>query len=153
MKEEWDKAIEDGSQRHCPQCGIACMKDDECTHIKCPKCKTNWCYVCGEASYNCDTSDYSGDLFRHNDDWKTNPKRCPMNLCYISEVDSRWPSDGDEPCRMFLHKILTLRKIRDFIYTHGKSKYKKLCNAFPSVAQSGFIKYDVLSLDLTIIKR
>lgn len=33
IKEEWEKAIEDGNKRFCPGCKIGGMKNDDCTHM------------------------------------------------------------------------------------------------------------------------
>lgn len=30
----------------CPQCKTPSLKDDKCNHVKCPDCKTEYCFVC-----------------------------------------------------------------------------------------------------------
>ena len=45
IKEDWDKAIDMGVKRCCPNCGIGGLKNDACTHMTCNNCLTQWCYV------------------------------------------------------------------------------------------------------------
>ena len=60
-----------GSMMHCPTCELAGMKDDACTHMRCPRCSTSWCYVCGLSVTDCDKSRPevgrpADDIFLHN---------------------------------------------------------------------------------------
>lgn len=32
--------------KNCPGCGVASEKTKDCNHLKCPRCKTDWCYLC-----------------------------------------------------------------------------------------------------------
>ena len=38
-KEMVEKAIETGSQQHCPYCQLTGLKDDGCTHMVCERCQ------------------------------------------------------------------------------------------------------------------
>lgn len=37
--------------RHCPSCGLPCIKDGGCNHIKCP-CGHHYCYSCRQSMPN-----------------------------------------------------------------------------------------------------
>lgn len=38
----------------CPKCEVGGgRKDDECMHMTCSSCQTQWCYVCGQATDKC----------------------------------------------------------------------------------------------------
>ena len=45
IKEDWDNAIDQGTRRRCPSCGVGGIKDDACTHMRCDNCQTEWCYI------------------------------------------------------------------------------------------------------------
>lgn len=42
----WDKAIEEGQTMKCPGCGNSGQKDDNCCHMTCDACETDFCYIC-----------------------------------------------------------------------------------------------------------
>ena len=46
----------------CPSCKIKFFKEDGCNNIKCPKCSTNSCYVCG---MKIEFIDYRGGTYYH----------------------------------------------------------------------------------------
>mmetsp|Transcript_39686 Transcript_39686/g.45569 ORF Transcript_39686/g.45569 Transcript_39686/m.45569 type:complete len:203 (-) Transcript_39686:235-843(-) len=76
LKKEWDEAIENGNKVFCPECGHGGINNSFCTHIACAKCNTQYCYICGLPESKLNKSK-AGNIFRHNDDWNTNKKRCP----------------------------------------------------------------------------
>jgi hypothetical protein len=41
------EALTKGGTVCCPQCKTKGEKDDQCMHIKCESCNTEWCYCCG----------------------------------------------------------------------------------------------------------
>ena len=41
------EALTRGGTVCCPQCNAKGDKDDQCMHIKCDSCNTEWCYCCG----------------------------------------------------------------------------------------------------------
>jgi hypothetical protein len=86
---------------YCPTCGLGGRKDDACTHMKCIKCDTDWCYICGLKEADLDKE--NGDsIYQHNELWHENEARCPMYLTAINQLDKRWPLDDDE-CLEFFH--------------------------------------------------
>eukprot|EP00929_Paragymnodinium_shiwhaense_P060256 TRINITY_DN30114_c0_g1_i2.p1 TRINITY_DN30114_c0_g1~~TRINITY_DN30114_c0_g1_i2.p1 ORF type:complete len:526 (+),score=113.10 TRINITY_DN30114_c0_g1_i2:130-1707(+) len=116
-KRKVDAAFEGGQTMPCPQCKLAGRKDDACTHMTCNRCHTDWCYVCGLSVADADKKPPRGgrpanDIFLHNADWEVNPRRCPMYLTQILEVDPAWLghnwSDGDEvdddKCLEYFHR-------------------------------------------------
>ena len=115
LKEEWEAALEKGSQRKCPSCNIGGIKDDAWTHMTWDNCSTEWCYFCGKPESELDKSDPNGPFSGHNKDWEKNPNRWPLLLCSIGLVDKRWSIDEDQEAKDFFHKILTYQEIRDFI--------------------------------------
>jgi hypothetical protein len=77
----------------CPVCGLRGIKDESCMHMKCPRCETPWCYLCGLSVKDCDKAPARpgmpvDDIFLHNADWQTNEKRCPMYLTQVRFVCS-----------------------------------------------------------------
>jgi hypothetical protein len=72
----------------CPGCGNGGRKDTACTHMTCEECHTVWCYVCGIAEKYLDKANPDGNIFSHNDNWKTlYPKRCPMFFLELHDID------------------------------------------------------------------
>ena len=96
--------------------------------------------------------DNTGSIFSHNEYWDINKNRCPIYLTMISDVDDRWPDDGDDTLwREFLHKLLVYSEIRKFIDKHGMDKYNELWEVFPCFKNHGYNLEDAMNIDLTII--
>ena len=114
MRNEWNLIMQKGAMRFCPNpsCKSRWVKDSDCTHMKWFTCGTNYCYFWGKAEADCNKSDSNGGLARHNDDWKTNPKRCPIFLLQIHKIDKRWNSGSDNVCMALFHKLLTYTYIK-----------------------------------------
>ncbi|CAI2365630.1 unnamed protein product [Moneuplotes crassus] len=153
MKEEWEKAMEMATKRHCPGCKIGGRKDEACTHMICDSCGTNWCYVCGKKEDDLDKLDPNEGIHSHNEDWDTNPKRCPMFLMQIGDLDQRWDPDDDDANVEFLHKLLTYQAIRDFFKKYTTEEFEKLCEVFSSVKNHGYNLKEAKTMDITLIKR
>lgn len=128
-------AIESGEKVPCPQCGLAGRKDDNCTHMTCPKCQSVWCYVCGQKfGY--------GIIYNHNEDWEIKEDRCPMYLTEIGEIDNRWPSN-DQDCLDRFHRYRTLKALEKVIEEIGVDEYNKACEQFDSVKNCGYSLSDL----------
>lgn len=153
LKEEWETALETGNKRFCPGCGVGGIKNDACTHMSWDSCQTEWCYFCGLEDGSLDKEDPNGNIYSHNVDWDSNPKRCPMYLTSINEVDDRWSESCENTCITFLHKLLTYKNINAFLSKHGSEKYEILCEVFQTVGSHGYDLEDVKQLDTTLIKR
>jgi len=133
------------------------MKDGECTHIKCPKCTTMWCYVCGLDEDACDKEEIQDGIrkekiFGHNEDWKTNPKRCPLYLNEVHPIDDRY-TEEDNQCKEFLHKLLLYKEVREFINKHSEEVLNEVFETFPAISNHGVDIEEAMTADLTIIKR
>lgn len=72
---------------------IEYLKGSGCTHMKCKKCNSPICYVCGKNENELDYNILKSKIFGHNDDWATNIQRCPMYLREFNAVDKTWPKD------------------------------------------------------------
>ena len=114
-------AITNGGQRQCPKWGDAGTKDNACTHMTWDNCKAVYWYVWEQSADKVDveggescTAEGTSRLYKHNENWKTNEKRCPMYLEYIKGIDKRWPSGAEESLEYF-HKLLTLSNLKGFI--------------------------------------
>ncbi|CAI2374520.1 unnamed protein product [Moneuplotes crassus] len=153
VKEDWDKAIESGTKRCCPECKVGGIKDDACTHMICDNCNTVWCYFCGKKESDLDKSDPNGNIFKHNEDWEINDKRCPMYLTQIGQIDDRWSCDSDKEAKAFFHKLLTYKNIRNFYRKYKKREFKELCKVFISVENHGFNNQEIFFMNLTKIIR
>ena len=153
LKLEWERALQEGEQRRCPGCKILGRKNEACTHITCSKWKTLWCYVCGGSEKTVNKSSLTGGLSSHNENWKTNPQRCPSSLTSIGSVDSRWKFANDFQAKEFLHKILIYKQIRKFIQSHSLEKFNVLCDVFKSVDNYKDMATEAMEMDLTLIKR
>lgn len=99
-KEAFDKAIVAGNGMPCPGCGVVGRKDGMCTHMICSGCEQEWCYLCGLSVDDCDKAPRTGDaadepIYGHNEDWETNPLRCPMYINKIAEIDEDWVLSED----------------------------------------------------------
>lgn len=152
VRNEMQAAIDDGIKPACPTCKHRGTKDDACTHMSCENCNTVWCYVCGldTASEACDKADGEGaPEYRHNTDWFENPRRCPMFLTEIQQVDATW-MDDDEEAKASLHQRLALRNLRCVYDRIGQAQYRRLIAAYPTVGQaSGFTEEQILATDLS----
>lgn len=76
-----------------------------------------------------------------------------MYLTEVSDVDERWPEDGDQECKDFLHKLLIYTNIKKFMDEYGRPKYNELCEVFPTCGQHGYNIEEALNTDLTLIDR
>ena len=155
MRNEWNLIMQKGAMRFCPNpsCKTGGVKGTEWTHMKWFTWGTNYCYFWGKAEADCNKSTSEPGLARHNDDWETNPKRCPIFLLQIQEVDDRWETNKDDDCMKFFHKLLTYTYISEFIKKHTRDTFGNLCDAFDILSESGINIDEVLSTDLTMIKR
>lgn len=140
LKKEIESAIDEGQKMRCPKCGLAGMKDNACTHMTCPKCRTVWCYLCGLSEVECD-KDNGDSIYDHNIDWQCMDSRCPMFLAEINEaVDDSWPL-ADQECLNKFHDIITKKKLKIKIEKIGLDVFNKVKNHFLSIQNSG-IQYD-----------
>ncbi|CAI2372772.1 unnamed protein product [Moneuplotes crassus] len=153
IKRDWEQTINKGSQRFCPKCGYGGIKNDACTHMTCVQCKSDWCYICGTSSDKCDKSNPNGNLYRHNDDWETNSKRCPMYLNYIGQVDKRWSTKNDREAKEFLHKLLVSKAICCFESKYSKEELNEFYEAYPEITEDEYDIKGARSMDLRLIIR
>lgn len=138
VKEALDEVARDFTSRKCPGCNTRGMKDDNCTHMSCEHCGTAWCYFCGLAAANVDAADGNGKvLYRHNEQWRSNPKRCPMHLVSICEEDDTWPEE-DEECLLKLHTTLGKRALRDVQARFPRAAIAAAVAHIPALAAAGF---------------
>jgi hypothetical protein len=139
--QDLEKTIEFAITKHCPKCikiGREVMdlhpnmKNSRCAHIKCGKCNMSWCYICGGHEENVDkcNKDLNKQLIsRHNIDWLTNPKRCPM---YVNELASKidgW-SKNEVECCYELEKYRLKSFIKKVVKKYGFEKVKQTRNVF-----------------------
>ena len=136
----FDEALSAGQK--CPRCKLGGVKDDACTHMTCANCQTVWCYVCGldVASDECDKApdDGSGDSrpeYRHNKEWHSNERRCPMYLTEIHDLDPSWPVEEADALE-HLHRQQTLRRLRAAYDRIGPEAYAQLVEAAPRYGSS-----------------
>ncbi|CAF2132590.1 unnamed protein product [Rotaria magnacalcarata] len=151
-KRELDRYVELGQKVPCPNCGLAGMKDDACTHMTCLKCSQLWCYFCGKKVEDCDRArDSNNGIFDHNHNWNLGPKRCPMYLTQIHELDNRWPKDDFE-CLAWFHRNRSLRFLREAFEKLGEERIKQVDAHFNTITTCGFTLEEILEEDLTLIK-
>ena len=153
MKDRFEDIIENSVKASCPKCGIKGMKDDACTHMTCDNCGQIWCYICGKGVEVVDKEPGHDNIYGHNEDWDTNPDRCPMYLMHISEVDDRWDFNTDEECLEYLHRQRLLMSLKAFVKDVSEEGFRALRDAFPSVASCGFTLDQILACDDILIKR
>ena len=155
MRNEWDMILERGAMRFCPNpsCKARWVKDTDCTHMKWFTWGTNYCYFWGKAEADWNKSDPKGGMARHNDDWNTNPKRCPLLLISIQDIDPKWEANKDDTCMAMFHQLLTYNYITDFIDKHGNKKFKLFCSAFNILEKDGIDIDEIQNTDNTMISR
>jgi len=168
-KEIWTKALERAEKVPCPECSVGGRKDDGCTHMTCPQCQTEYCYVCGKKNSECDKekgADFDQrSMMPHHVNWQENSQRCPMYLNEIPAVDQRWPPlpKGDNPallqehseaCVAFFHQLRAKQLLRDAVRRMEKGDFKKLCAKYGVHANCGYDMDEVMQEeDNPIIKR
>lgn len=146
-------AIEEGTGVRCPSCQHLGRKDDACTHITCPKCQTMFCYLCGGDEATVDKAPGNVvTIYAHNEDWDINPRRCPMYLTQISELDDRWSHD-DADCVTRISRIRTISKLRAAVQTMDEGVFARLVAKFASVANSGYTGKEIMEEDIELIHR
>ncbi|CAF3756837.1 unnamed protein product [Rotaria socialis] len=151
-KHELDRYVELGQKMPCPTCGLAGMKDDACTHMTCLKCSQLWCYFCGKKVEDCERArDSNNGIIDHNHNWERNPKRCPMYLTQLRELDNRWPEDEFECLAMF-HRNRSLRLLREAFEKLGEERIKQVDDHFNTITTCGFTYEEILEEDHTLIK-
>ena len=133
-----EKAIESGSQQHCPYCQLAGVKDDGCTHMVCQRCHCTWCYLCGMKEKECIVGEnVAPSLSAHNEEWESHEGRCPMSLVSIHELDQRWPED-DRDCVEYFHHYRTLSELFNVIKLIGEEKVNEINQYFGTMDASGY---------------
>jgi ribosomal protein L37E len=132
------QAIELGSLRRCPHCELTGIKDDNCTHMVCQRCGLNWCYFCGMKEEECDVDGYqTPTLTRHNYEWESNEKRCPMYLKDVHTVDHRWPECDDESLEYF-HRCRTICELYKVLNEIGEDMFEELNDTFEIIDATGY---------------
>lgn len=163
VKLKIEQAIAAGSQMQCPSCGLAGRKDDACTHMSCPKCATEWCYVCGLSVVDCDKAPArdgrpANDIYLHNRDWEINEKRCPMYLTQILEVDLSWLGEDwenrihadedfedDEKCLDYFHRFRTIQKLQEVMNEVGQGDFQAAFENFESINNAGYSLEEIIT--------
>ena len=152
-KAKWDKAISDGTVLPCPNCGLAGQKDNACTHMTCLKCKQEWCYGCGLTLEQVDKRQGVDNFMGHNNNWKKNPKRCPLYLDSIREIDVRWPEDDSDACVAYLHQLRTMGFLKKVMTEMGDENFAMICEKYGVDKNCGFDMKEVMTGDHTLIIR
>lgn len=133
-----EDAIDTGSKQSCPDCDLAGLKDNGCTHMNCDRCGTTWCYLCGMSEDDCVVDDGDEQSLRaHNRDWNEHRGRCPMLLISIQELDEQWP-DNDEDCLEYFHRYKTLSQLYTVMKTVGEDKLEGLNREFSLIDVTGY---------------
>jgi hypothetical protein len=152
-KHKFDQYLELGQKVPCPNCGLAGMKDDACTHMTCPTCSQLWCYFCGKKVEDCDKAQNGiNGIFDHNHNWDKNPNRCPMYLTQIVDLDNRWPDSNEELCLVMFHRNRSLRLLREVYHLLGEERINELDQHFNILTTCGFTLDEILREDLTLIR-
>ncbi|CAF1318090.1 unnamed protein product [Rotaria sordida] len=138
-----EKAIESGSQQHCPYCQLTGVKDDGCTHMVCQRCKHNWCYLCGMKENECKVGDnIEPSLSAHNEDWESHLGRCPMSLISIHQFDIRWP-ENDQDCLEYFHRYRTVSNLFNVLKLIGEEKFDEVNHYFGIIDTSGYTLQEI----------
>jgi hypothetical protein len=139
--QDLEKVVEFSITKHCPKCVKTGreikelqpnMKNSGCSHIKCGKCNMYWCYICGGHEENIDkcNKDLNKSLInRHNIDWVTNAKRCPM---YVKEFASKiegYSKNESDCCHDFdAYRLKSF--IKKVVAKYGFEKVNKANNIY-----------------------
>lgn len=83
----------------CPNCGEVGQKDLQCTHVKCERCQTRFCYCCGK-SQEMLRAEQPGlrDLFEHNVGFPARRASCPRYLEQMSKLSRANRRIGVDGC-------------------------------------------------------
>ncbi len=150
--------------KSCPKCKSRIInekdtpriKDGSCAHIKCLRCHMDYCYICGGHEENLD---YNNNLtkqriFRHNDEWQTNGKRCPMYIRDFSKVVKMWPKDEIQASVKFEnYKMLSCmnRLLKKYKFEMVKKAYDVYSNTRLSLLQKHYFEGDAQYKEFEII--
>ena len=126
LRNEFVDLINEHSQNSCPQCGHSGQKDDNCTHMTCPRCVCRWCYMCGQPR-----NAANGGEYEHNSNWETNPHRCPMYMHYIRRVNNEWPADRSA-CVNYYHSRKVLCALKEKVEQVGPDRVSEMLRLFPA---------------------
>jgi hypothetical protein len=125
LKELIVQMINNAENRTCPGCQHRGLKDEHCTHMRCPQCQTRWCYVC-----QLPEAWWSGGVFSHNAGWASNTLRCPMYLQAIGEHFPHWPRTANGSLSYF-HQRAVLIALRD-LRAQRPREFDSAVRDFPS---------------------
>jgi hypothetical protein len=100
-----------------------------CSHIICPKCNMQSCYVCGGHFKDIDKGSKPNSIFGHHEDWKINPKRCPMYVKEFKELVSEFPAD-EIGATFFFSKFKIQAFVKKVIDKYGQEKVKEAFEIF-----------------------
>jgi len=147
LKKKVEAIIQDNMKRFCPnpECGLTGRKDDNCTHMSCPQCHTEWCYICGDSLPCLNKAANNESIYGHNTNWFANAKRCPMYLSQVHDIDESWPV-ADEDALNYFHHILTIRALSKEIANTKVDEIKNLLRIYPQVL-GGYTLQQILEFD------
>lgn len=127
------EAFTKGGTVCCPECSAKGEKDDQCMHIRCQSCATDWCYCCGR---------------KREDGGCHGSNKCDAESCYL-ENSPGWDSFGlDEETQGqgALHEFhrrrvaYFLRHLKqntgDSLWTELRATYPDLLTGVPTEGRS-----------------
>lgn len=123
-------AVRKGTTNVCPECGCAGQKDDNCTHMTCGRCRTQWCYSCGLSASKCNVAPGTAWPVGHSVSWQTDSQRCPIYLREFSQINPNW-GDTPETELAFYHRYKTMRLLGGAVARWGRPKLLELIEHFP----------------------
>ena len=130
------------------------------SRMSCIQCHTIWCYVCGLSEDKCDKGGYKTSMYDHYINWKKNPKRCPLWLNTVYQIDKRWPKDDNTDKEgikavLFFQSLIAKQALKEAyikINKASKKDYKLLVKKYNIEEACGYDIHDILNGDHTIIK-
>lgn len=114
IKRDFDRAIVCGTAFKCPKCGIRGRKAYGCNYIHCD-CGVIWCYLCEQKVPRNNAHDCT---------FHWTHKSCYMNL-------------------ENLHRFKTCQLLHEVYLEHGKDKFCRMWNKYPSVRAHGYSLKDI----------
>lgn len=146
----------------CPLCGLkGGYKNNACTHMTCPNCTGQWCYLCVKPRTECDGAT-AASFMGHNANWQTVAGRCPLYLDSVcieaSAANPSWPAlptdalDHSLSDKVVAHvcRQRALRALKRAYTEMGAGMYERLLAKYGCVRACGYTIAEIVGTDVTM---
>ena len=111
-----DKVVCEASSVKCPNCEVPTILSSGCTHMKCQRCGTIFCYFCG-IKIN------TVSLLDHNRNYRIDKSKCPIFLAGHPLILPKKDASSEEQNSVFIF-YRTLRMLRALKEKYSEDEWR-----------------------------